>query len=466
MKLWGGRFSQQTHRLLEQFNASIHVDKALAGEDITGSLAHVNMLNKIGLLTADELSTIQAGLSALRTEINAGQITFSEQHEDIHMNIEALLTERIGDLAKKIHTARSRNDQVALDIRLYTISKSRAIQALLSQLMQRLIDYGEQHIDTILPGYTHLQRAQPIRLSFYLMAYFQMLRRDYTRFDDLLKRIDQMPLGAGALSGASYSTDRHYLAVQLDFSEPTDNALDTVSDRDFIIEFNSIVAIVMMHLSRWCEEIIIWNSAEFRFITLSDAFTTGSSMMPQKKNPDAAELIRGKTGRVYGNLMNILTVMKALPLAYNKDMQEDKESLFDSAETVQICLAVMIEMLDNITFNAKTMHQAATNGYLNATDLADYLVKKGISFRNSHDIVGRIVRDCVAKSLPLEDLPLAEYKRYCLQIDDDVYKAIALENVIENKRSYGSTARDEVIASIARGRQFIMQYDKQKSKGE
>lgn len=456
MKVWGGRFKTGSSELLEQFNASIGFDYKLFEEDIQGSLAHGQMLERIGILTKKEYEQIEGGLLSIHSDIQNGEVTFDIKHEDIHMSIEVLLVERIGPLGKKLHTGRSRNDQVALDFKLYTRAKSLKIMSQIQELMQLLLTLSETHIDAIMPGYTHLQRAQPIRLSFHLMAYFQMLKRDYARYKDLLVRMDEMPLGSGALAGVNYKTDRDYLKEVLGFNLVTENAMDAVSDRDYAIEFNSVGAMLMMHLSRFSEEMVMWSSSEYRFIEISDRFTTGSSIMPQKKNPDAAELVRGKTGRVYGNLMGILTVMKGLPLAYNKDMQEDKESVFDTAETVEMCLEVFTGMLADTTFLKDNMKKAVKSGFLNATDLADYLVKKGLHFRDCHEIAGKLVGLCIDNHMALEDLPLETLKQYSTYFESDIFEVLDLENVVENKKSYGSTSRESVLKSIENGKNYII----------
>lgn len=456
MKVWGGRFKTGSSELLERFNASIGFDYKLYEEDIQGSLAHGQMLECIGILTKEEYAQIESGLLSIHSDIQNGEVAFDIKHEDIHMSIEVQLVERIGPLGKKLHTGRSRNDQVALDFKLYTRTKSLKIMKQIQEMMQLLLSLSETHIDAIMPGYTHLQRAQPIRLSFHLMAYFQMLKRDYTRYQDLLERMDEMPLGSGALSGVNYETDRDYLKEVLGFNAVTENAMDAVSDRDFAIEFNGAGAMLMMHLSRFAEEMVLWSSSEFRFIEISDRFTTGSSIMPQKKNPDAAELVRGKTGRVYGNLMGILTVMKGLPLAYNKDMQEDKESVFDTAETVEMCLEVFAGMLADTTFLKDNMKKAVKSGFLNATDLADYLVKKGLHFRDCHEIAGKLVGLCIDNQMALEDLSLETLKQYSTYFESDIYEVLDLENVVENKKSYGSTSRESVLKSIENGKNYII----------
>ena len=455
MKLWGGRFDQSTHKLLEKFNASIGFDQKMFREDIEGSIAHSKMLNRIGVLSEKEMYQICEGLYGILSDMEQGLIGFSDEDEDIHMGIESLLVERIGAVGKKLHTGRSRNDQVAVDFRLYVMRKAKGISDKVLNLMAELLETSDKNVDTIMPGYTHLQRAQPIRLAFHLMAYFQMMKRDYSRLQDLIERMDVMPLGSGALAGVNYETDRMYLKDQLGFTHISENAMDAVSDRDFAIEFNAAAAILMMHLSRMAEEWVLWSSSEFKFIEIGDAFTTGSSIMPQKKNPDAAELVRGKTGRVYGNLMGLLTVMKSLPLAYNKDMQEDKEGVFDSIETVEMCLDVTTEMLKVTAFLKDNMRAAVNKGFLNATDMADYLVHKGVPFRTSHEVVGKLVKVCVDMDTTLEALPLETLKTFDSHFDEKVYEWIDIEHVIEQKKSSGSTAKASVLASIKNGYAFL-----------
>lgn len=448
MKLWGGRFKESTHHMMDEFNASISFDQKLYKEDIEGSIAHAKMLCHIGVLEQNELSKLITALRMIQAEIETGEAVLTIANEDIHMNIESLLAEKVGKLAKKLHTARSRNDQVAVDLRLYVKKALDALSAKLGNLMTVLLELSESNVDTLMPGYTHLQRAQPITLAFHLMAYYEMFSRDLNRCKDLYKRMDIMPLGSGALAGVNYATDREFLKTKLGFAKCSMNAMDAVSDRDFVIELQSVGSIIMMHLSRFSEEIILWSSTEFKFIELSDQFSTGSSIMPQKKNPDAAELIRGKTGRVYGNLMGILTVMKGLPLAYNKDMQEDKEGLFDTIETLDVCLTVFTEMLASTVFLKENMAKAVKKGYLNATDLADYLVDKGLSFRECHGIAGKITMDCIDKGIPIEDMPLDELKTYSDLIDESIYKTLEPFTSIENKKSKGSTSKESVLEHI------------------
>ena len=407
-----------------------------------------SMLAKQHILSQSEAETIVSALTGILNDIEDGKVTFSIEMEDIHMNIESLLTQRIGDLGKKLHTARSRNDQVAVDFRLYVIKEIHAIIHLISDLKLLLVDLAEEHIETIMPGYTHLQRAQPVTLGYHLLAYHQMFKRDGERFLDCKNRADSLPLGSGALAGTTYATDRDYLAAQLGFSSISENAMDAVSDRDFAIEFLNCCAISMMHLSRFCEELILWNSSEFDFVEMDDAYATGSSIMPQKKNPDMAELIRGKTGRVYGDLMGLLTVMKGLPLAYNKDMQEDKLPVFDGADTLKQSLGIFTEMLSTVTFHKDRMRQAAGTGFLNATDAADYLVSKGIPFRDCHEIIGKLVLHCIKSNKAIEDLTLDELKEFSPVFEQDLYDKITLESCINNKLSYGSTSLDSVKKQI------------------
>jgi len=411
-KMWGGRFSQETDKKVDLFNASIDFDKKLYRQDIAGSKAHAMMLCKKHIISKEERDAIVNGLDEILAQIENGKFKFKISHEDIHMNIEAALTKKIGDAGKKLHTARSRNDQVALDMRLYLRDEIDTILELMQKLLSSLTVIAEDNIDLIMPGYTHLQRAQPIRFSHHAMAYFQMFKRDVMRLIDCRERVNVLPLGSGALAGTTFNIDRDYVAKQLGFSRVSANSLDSVSDRDFVIEFLSASSMIMLHLSRFCEEIIIWNSAEFSFVEISDAYTTGSSIMPQKKNPDIAELIRGKTGRVYGNLMNILTTMKALPLAYNKDMQEDKEPLFDTVDTIKASVDLFTSMLNEMKLNEGYMEESAFGSFTTATDLADYLAAKGIPFRESHKITGKIVKFCLENGYDLMTLPIEKYQKF------------------------------------------------------
>ncbi len=455
MKLWGGRFSKSTAKLVDEFNASIYFDKKLYKHDIIGSISHAKMLGKCSIISEDESTKIVNALKEILTDIEAGLIDFKVEYEDIHMNIEKILTDKIGGIGKKLHTARSRNDQVAVDIRLYLKDEILYICGLLKNLLIILIELSENNIDTIMPGYTHLQRAQPITLAYHLMAYFQMFKRDYLRLNDCLDRMDFLPLGAGALAGTTYDTDREFIAKELGFKNICDNSLDAVSDRDFIIEFLSDTSIIMMHLSRFCEELIIWCSSEFNFIEMDDSFSTGSSIMPQKKNPDVAELIRGKTGRVYGNLFNILTLMKALPLAYNKDMQEDKPLLFDTVENIKPCLEIFTEMISTMKINRSNMKDATKTGFMNATDVADYLVKKGLPFRSAHEVVGKMVLYCIENNKNIEGLSSDEFNSFSSFFKDDINDKVEIKSCIEAKVSQGSTSSNNVLLMIKKGRSFI-----------
>lgn len=458
MKLWGGRFSAHTAEAVDHFNSSISFDRRLYRQDILGSIAHAQMLGSCGILSAEEASLICRTLEQILEEIEQGQITFDIHAEDIHMNIEKILTEKIGPAGKKLHTGRSRNDQVALDLRMYLKEESSTISDMLAKLEAVLLCIAEAHLETILPGYTHLQRAQPITLAHHMMAYFEMFRRDMERLKDCRGRMDCMPLGSGALAGTTYPLDRHQVASLLGFSGITANSLDGVSDRDFVIELASCLSILMMHLSRFSEELILWSSHEFAFIELSDAYSTGSSIMPQKKNPDVAELVRGKTGRVYGSLITLLTMMKSLPLAYNKDMQEDKEAIFDCVDTVKMCLPVFTAMLETLTFKTDNMYRAAQGGFTNATDLADYLVGKGIPFRDAHEITGRMVYYCISQHKSLDELDLSEMQSFSDCIGQDVYTAIRLETCVAGRSIPGGPAPAAVKQSINAGYAYLAAY--------
>ena len=454
-KPWQGRFTQPTDKFVEEFTASIGFDKRLYRHDIEGSIAHVTMLARQGIVTEAEKEQIVTGLRAILADIEAGNFDFSVALEDIHMNIEARLTERIGAVGGKLHTARSRNDQVALDIRLYLREGVETVRQALRSLMTALLEQAECHLDVVMPGFTHLQTAQPILFSHHLMAYFEMLRRDLQRFSETLGRINVLPLGAGALAGTTFPIDREFVAEELGFAEVARNSLDAVSDRDFAIEFNANAALVMMHLSRLAEELVLWSSANFAFVDLGDAFCTGSSIMPQKKNPDVPELIRGKTGRVYGNLVTLLTVMKALPLAYNKDMQEDKEPLFDTLDTLLGSLKIFAAMIAAMTVNVENMRRAAGSGFSTATDIADYLVRKGLPFRAAHEVVGKIVRFCVEQNKTLPELTLAEYQRFSPMIGKDIYECVTLEASVNARSATGGTARETVRREIERARREL-----------
>jgi len=455
MKLWGGRFSKTTVPLVDKFNASIEYDQKLYKYDIIGSIAHAKMLGKQQIICKDEAEIIVRGLQDILDDIEKGLIEFKIEYEDIHMNIEKILIDRVGEVGKKLHTARSRNDQVAVDIRLYLKAEIQSLSELIKELLKVLLNISEGNLDTIMPGYTHLQRAQPVYLGFYTMAYFQMFKRDYERLQDCYKRVDVLPLGSGALAGTTYDTDRHFLMEELGFSSITENALDAVSDRDFVIEFISDASIIMMHLSRFCEELILWSTSEFDFIEMDDSYSTGSSIMPQKKNPDVAELIRGKTGRVYGNLINILTVMKALPLAYNKDMQEDKPPLFDTIEEVKSSLEIFIEMIDTMEIKKENMKKATQKGFVNATDVADYLASKGVPFRRAHEVVGNMVLYCIQNNKSIQDMDLEEFKAFDKIFDKEILEKVKIENCIESKKSKGSTSKKNVLEMIESGKLFL-----------
>ncbi len=437
-KLWGGRFDKETDKLTDEFNASISFDKNFYREDITGSIAHAKMLGKQGILTKNETEQIVNGLETILNGLEEGKFKLNEELEDIHMNIEALLTNLIGDAGKKLHTGRSRNDQVATDFRLYIAHCVEDVQTELYSLLKLLLKLAKENLETLMPGYTHLQIAQPITYAHYLLCYFQMFYRDYKQFEIVKNQsLSELPLGAGALAGTTYNLDREYVAELLDFAGVKKNSIDAVSDRDFALNFLQASSLVMMHLSRFCEEIILYNSSEFNFYTLDDAYTTGSSIMPQKKNPDLAELIRGKTGRVYGNLISLFTTMKGLPLAYNKDMQEDKEPIIDSFETVVTSLKVLYKMLETLKINKSEMLNKMKNGFINATDLADYLVKKGEPFRNSHSIIGNIVLYCEKNNKRLDELTLEELNEFSDKFSTDVYNEIDLEKIINERELIG-----------------------------
>ncbi|MGM0509068.1 MAG: argininosuccinate lyase [Fusobacteriota bacterium] len=455
MKLWGGRFTENTDVLMDEFNASINFDKRLYKEDIEGSIAHVKMLAKQDIINNDERDKIKKGLKKILKEIEEGNFDFKIEDEDIHMNIERRLIELIGDVGGKLHTGRSRNDQVALDIRLYLRKEVDEIKKYLIELEKNFIRVAEKNKDVILPGYTHMQRAQPILFGHHIMAYYEMIKRDIERLDDCYKRLNVLPLGAGALAGTTFPIDREFVAKELNFSKVTENSLDTVSDRDFIIELNFVISMIMMHLSRLSEEIVIWSTTEFNFISLSDTYSTGSSIMPQKKNPDAAELVRGKTGRVYGDLMGILSVMKNLPLAYNKDTQEDKEGIFDSIDTVKLSLRVFIGMISTMKINRENMEKAIYAGFANATDIADYLAKEGLPFRDAHKIVGEIVLYCEKNDILISDLKLKDYKEFSNLFKEDIQEKVSIEGCINGRNSYGGTSYSEVNRQISKAKQFI-----------
>ena len=443
-KLWGGRFQGKSEEWIDEFGASISFDQKLAKQDILGSLAHVKMLGHTGILTVEETAAITEGLKTLQTKLQEGNLQFSIENEDIHLNIETLLHQEIGAVAGKLHTARSRNDQVATDMHLFLKDVVQEILEKLHHLRQTFVEKAEEHVETIAPGYTHLQHAQPISFGHHLLAYYQMFTRDYARLTESLKRIDLSPLGSAALAGTTFPIDREFAAKELDFSGVYMNSLDAVSDRDFILEFLSNCSLLMMHLSRFCEELILWCSYEFQYIELTDTFSTGSSIMPQKKNPDMAELIRGKTGRVYGNLFGLLTLMKGLPLAYNKDFQEDKEGMFDTSETVLACLTIMDGMVATMKVNKSRMYAATQKDFSNATELADYLAAKGLPFRQAHEIVGKLVLRCTQKGGYLQDIPFEEYQAISPLIEEDIYVTLQPETAVKRRHSLGGTGFDQV----------------------
>ena len=448
-KMWAGRTDGATEKLADDFNSSIHFDSRMYKQDITGSMAHAQMLSHKGIISGEEAQQLVEGLAGILEDLESGKLVIDMECEDIHMFVEQVLTQRLGDVGKKLHTARSRNDQVALDIRMYLRNQIDEITDLVKSLIAAVTDKAETYCDTIMPGYTHLQRAQPITFGHHLMAYAMMLLRDIDRLADCRKRMNLSPIGCCALAGTTYDTDRHLEAEKLGFDGICRNSLDGVSDRDFCAELMSSLAILMMHLSRFSEEIILWSSWEFQFVELSDAYTTGSSIMPQKKNPDMAELVRGKTGRVYGDLMGLLTTLKGLPLAYNKDMQEDKESVFDACDTVKMCLQVFTGMIATMTAKKENMKRAAQKGFINATDLADYLVKKGMPFRSAYKISGQLVAYCIQNGTVLEELPLETYKTYSELFENDLYNEIDLVTCVEKRISEGGTSTASVLAQIA-----------------
>ncbi|EHQ87516.1 argininosuccinate lyase [Desulfosporosinus youngiae] len=455
MKLWGGRFEKSTEGLVEDFHSSIRFDQRLYKQDIQGSIAHARMLGSVGVISESEASHLIQGLSEILGDIQAGKIEFEIGAEDIHMNIEKLLTERIGPVGKKLHTGRSRNDQVALDLRLFLKNEIDQTKSLVDQLIQTLLHLAEGHLETWMPGYTHLQKAQPITLAHHLMAYVQMFLRDLGRLKDTRKRLNISPLGSGAMAGTTFPLDREQVARELGLDGVTLNSLDGVSDRDFALEFLANASILMMHLSRLCEELVLWSSGEFQFISMDDGYSTGSSIMPQKKNPDVAELVRGKTGRVYGDLVGLLTVMKGLPLAYNKDMQEDKEQVFDAVDTIQKCLLVVEPMLRTMQVHRDVMAFGAKGGFTNATDLADYLAKKGVPFREAHELVGRIVLQCSKKGIGLEDMSLVEYQEVSPIFGDDLFKSIGIQYCVQARKITGGPSPETVAAAIKLSRNAL-----------
>ena len=456
-QLWGGRFTKATEEKVYAFNASIHFDKRLLTQDITGSIAHVVMLAKQGILTNEEKDAIIRGLTGIREDVENGKLEITDEYEDVHSFVEANLIDRIGDAGKKLHTGRSRNDQVALDMRLYTRQKVLETDALLQELLKVLLDTMENNLETFMPGFTHLQKAQPITLAHHYGAYFEMFKRDRLRLRDIFYRMNYCPLGAGALAGTTYPLDRNYTASLMGFEGPTLNSMDSVSDRDYLIEFLAALSTIMMHLSRFSEEIIIWNSNEYQFVEIDDAYSTGSSIMPQKKNPDIAELVRGKTGRVYGALMSLLTTMKGLPLAYNKDMQEDKEVSFDAMDTVMDCLDLFTGMLRTMKFKKERMAASAMNGFTNATDAADYLVNKGVPFRDAHGIIGKLVLYCIDKNTSIDALSLEELQSISDKFGPDIYDAVSLKTCVEKRLTIGAPGPEAMKQVIARHKEYLAQ---------
>lgn len=442
MKLWGGRFTKETNQLVHNFNASLSFDQKFYHQDIEGSIAHVKMLAKQGILTTEDRDAIIEGLEGIRRDLESGALAFTAEHEDIHSFVEAVLTERIGEAGKRLHTGRSRNDQVALDMKLYTRDEIDELDGLVKSLLEELLKLMEENLDTYMPGFTHLQKAQPITLAHHMGAYFEMFDRDRSRLSDIRKRMNYCPLGSGALAGTTYPLDREYTAELLGFDGPTLNSMDSVADRDYVIELLSALSTIAMHLSRFCEEIIIWNTNEYQFVEIDDSYSTGSSIMPQKKNPDIAELIRGKTGRVYGALVSILTTMKGIPLAYNKDMQEDKELTFDAIDTVKGCLALFTGMISSMTFKKDAMEASAKNGFTNATDAADYLVNHGVAFRDAHGIVGQLVLYCIEKGIALDDMSLEEFQAISPVFEEDIYDAISMQTCVKKRMTIGAPGQD------------------------
>ena len=456
-QLWGGRFTKETDQLVYRFNASIGFDQKFYRQDIQGSMAHVRMLAKQGILTEKEKEQILKGLESILEDMENHRLEITEEYEDIHSFVEANLIQRIGDAGKKLHTGRSRNDQVALDMKLYVRDEVREMDRLVLDLMRALQKIMEENLHTYMPGFTHLQKAQPITLAHHMGAYFEMFRRDKGRLHDIYQRMNYCPLGSGALAGTTYPLDREYTASLLEFEGATRNSMDSVSDRDYVIELLSAMSTIMMHLSRFCEEIIIWNTNEYQFVEIDDAYSTGSSIMPQKKNPDIAELVRGKTGRVYGALVSILTTMKGLPLAYNKDMQEDKELTFDAIDTVKGCLALFTGMISTMRFRKDRMEASAKNGFTNATDAADYLVGKGVPFRDAHGIVGRLVLYCLEKDIALDDMTLEEYKAISPVFEEDIYEAISMKNCVEKRNTIGAPGAEAMQRVLEENRRYLEQ---------
>ena len=454
-QLWGGRFTKETDKLVYNFNASISFDKKFYKQDIQGSMAHTTMLEKQGILTKEDAEAIRNGLTSILEDVESGKLEISDAYEDIHSFVEANLIDRIGDAGKRLHTGRSRNDQVALDMRLYVREEILEIDVLVKELLQVLLTIMEENLETYMPGFTHLQKAQPVTLAHHFGAYFEMFKRDRSRLHDIYARMNYCPLGAGALAGTTYPLDRAFSAELMGFAGPTLNSMDSVSDRDYVIELLSALSTIMMHLSRFCEEIIIWNTNEYRFVEIDDAYSTGSSIMPQKKNPDIAELVRGKTGRVYGALTSILTTMKGIPLAYNKDMQEDKELTFDAIDTVKGCVALFTGMVKTMKFNKPVMEKSAVNGFTNATDAADYLVGKGVPFRDAHGIIGRMVLYCIDKNCGIEDLSMEEFKNLSPAFEEDIYDAVSLKTCVEKRLTIGAPGAEMMKQVIEKNKEYL-----------
>ena len=463
-KLWGGRFQKSTDRRVDDFNSSIRFDKRMYAQDIRGSIAHANMLGRQGIIPQADAEKIVEGLRGILDDINAGKVEFLIDAEDIHMNVEKLLTDRIGEAGKRLHTGRSRNDQVALDLRMYLLDETESLRGMILHALGVLLSLAKEHEATVMPGYTHLQKAQPITLGLHFMAYFEMLRRDLSRLEDWRKRCDFSPLGSGALAGTTYPLDREGTARELGFGAITRNSLDGVSDRDFAIELAGVLSMLMMHLSRFSEELILWSSHEFSFVEMDDAYSTGSSIMPQKKNPDVAELIRGKTGRVYGHLMGLLTTMKGLPLAYNKDMQEDKEPIFDALDTVRLCLPVFCDMIATMTVKKENMLRGAKGGFTNATDAADYLVKRGMPFREAHAVIGKLVFYAISRDKALDELTLDELRSFSDMFDENIYDAISMQTCISGRNVPGGPSATALAAEIAEAENFLREAEKVEGK--
>ena len=459
-QLWGGRFTKETDQLVYNFNASISFDKRLYEQDIQGSIAHVMMLGSRDILTQEEEEQIIEGLEGILQDVKSGELEITEEYEDIHSFVEATLIQRIGEAGKKLHTGRSRNDQVALDMKLYTREQVETLDGLTEELLTVILSIMKENLDTYMPGFTHLQKAQPITLAHHMGAYFEMFKRDHERLRDIYRRMNTCPLGSGALAGTTYPLDRDYTAKLLGFDGPTLNSMDGVSDRDYLVELLSALSIIMMHLSRFSEEVIIWNTNEYKFVEIDDAYSTGSSIMPQKKNPDIAELVRGKTGRVYGALNALLTAMKGIPLAYNKDMQEDKEWAFDAIDTVQGCIALFTGMLKTMQFNKDRMEESAKHGFTNATDAADYLVNHGVPFRDAHGIVGKLVLACIEKKISLDELSLEEYRAICPVFEQDIYDAISLETCVNKRRTIGAPGQEAMKQVIECYEKYMAEYEK------